>query len=146
MLVFASGMRGLGLEGRQLRVSTMGWVSCYYLRWWNTQYLHLRSCFFHFLAPRHLSVSVVWICMLQYQSGFTMYCKCCYLSVTYQWFTQCTCLIKWKPIKDGYAFTSIIKSKTDILYLRFIYQFEHCFPLSFNNTVRAGLLHLILVQ
>lgn len=63
---------------------------------------------FSFSDVGAFSVSILWTCcMLHYQSGFTMSFKCCYPSITYQWFTRCACLIKWKPNKDRYAFTFI---------------------------------------
>ncbi len=67
--------------------------------------------------------------------------------MTYQWFTRCTCPIKWKPSKDIHIhpFTFLIKYKAKIIYLHFCYSFwAFRFPLSFCNSVRAG--HLNTVQ
>lgn len=70
-------MRGLDLEGPQLRLSTMGWVSSW---WWNAQCLPHVLMFSHSLMSAPFSVSSVDLHVTL--SGFTMSFKCCYLSVT----------------------------------------------------------------
>lgn len=117
MFVSASGMRGLGLGGPQPRVSTMGWVSSYYSA--GSKRLNI------YITAHGFSLSN--ICTSQCQlRGFACRCyrqafKCLASAVICpkRWFTQCTCLNKWKLIKEGD--TVMIKTKQIFLLLCYLF-------------------------